>query len=61
MFKLLKILIFYWKRISKKKKQKQNKKEDLEMLLGALGGNLLENMLTGKRMLRASYGSKMDF
>ena len=31
------------------------------MLLGALGGNLLENMLTGKGMLRASYGSKMDF
>ena len=31
------------------------------MLLGALGGNLLENMLTGKRMLRASYASKMNF
>ena len=31
------------------------------MLLGALGSNLLENMLTGKRMLRASYDLKWIF
>ena len=61
MFKLLKILIFYWKRISKKTTTKKQERGFLGMLLGALGGNLLENMLTGKRMLRASYGSKMNF
>ena len=28
------------------------------MLLGTLGASLLGNMLTGKRVLRADYGSK---
>ena len=30
------------------------------MLLGTLGARLLENMLTGKRILRAGYRSKKD-
>ena len=28
------------------------------MLLGTLGARLLENMLTGKGIIRAGYGSK---
>ena len=36
---------------------KQKKKGGfLEMLLGTLGASLLGNMLTGKGILRASYG-----
>ena len=31
------------------------------MLLGTLGASLLRNMLTGKGILKTSYGSKMDF
>ena len=30
----------------------------VSMLLGILGANLLENMLTGKGSIRAVYGSK---
>ena len=33
----------------------------LGMLLGTLGASLLRNMLTGKGILKTSYGSKMDF
>ena len=57
MFKLVKILIFCWKKLLKKFKMKQKEK----------GASLLGNMLTGKgagygkRMLRDGYGSKMDF
>ena len=41
-------------------KQKQ-KGGSLGMLLSTLGASLLGNMLTGKGMLWAGYGNKMDF
>ena len=31
------------------------------MFLGTLGASLLGNISTGKGMLRAGYGNKMDF
>ena len=31
------------------------------MLLGTLGANLLANLLTGKGILRAGSGKKLDF
>ena len=47
-------------------KTNQNETKDqkggfLRMLLGTLEDSLLGNMLTEKGMLRAGYGSKMDF
>ena len=59
MFKLLKILIFSWKGITKKIENeiKQNG-GFLGILLGTLGASLLGNMLTGKGLIRASYGNK---
>ena len=39
-------------------KQKKKKEEFLVMLIGTLGASLLGNMLTGKAMLKAGYGSK---
>ena len=54
------MLIFYWKELLKKiKVKRKNKKEAfLDMLIGTLDGSLLENMLTAKGMLRASYENK---
>ena len=47
---------------------KEQKRGFLSMLLGTLGASLLENILAGKgmnrageRIVRASYGNKMDF
>ena len=42
-----------------KNKTKEQKGEFLGMLLGTLGASLLRNMLTGKGMLRAVYGSSI--
>ena len=58
--KLLKILIFCWKELLKQLTMKQKKQKGgfLGMLLGTLGASLLGNMLTGKGVLRASYGNK---
>ena len=59
MFKLLKILIFSWKGITKKIENEIIQKGGfLGILLGTLGVRLLGNMLTGKGLLRASYGNK---
>ena len=60
MFKFLKILIFYWKKLLKQieNETKQQIAGFLGMLLGTLEPNLLGNMLTGKGMLRSCYGSK---
>ena len=59
MFKLLKILIFSWKGITKKIENEIKQKGGfLGILLGTLGASLLGNMLTGKGLLRASYGNK---
>ena len=33
----------------------------LSILLGTLGASLLENLLSGKEIIRAGYGNKMDF
>ena len=44
---------------------KNNTKEQkgglLNMLLGTLGASFLGNLLTGKVIVRAGYGNKMDF
>ena len=40
---------------------KEQKGGFLGMLLGTLGASLLGNMITGKGILRAGYGSEMDF
>ena len=59
MFKLLKILIFSWKGITKKiENEIIQKGRFLGILLGTLGVSLLGNMLTGKGLLRASHGNK---
>ena len=42
-----------------KNETKEQKEGFLEMLLGTLGASLLGNMWTGKRMLRAGYGSSI--
>ena len=41
-----------------KNEAKEQKRGFLGMLLGTLGASLLENMLTGKGILRAGSGSK---
>ena len=41
-----------------KNETKEQNGRFLGMLLGTLGASLLENMLTGKGMLRAGYGYK---
>ena len=41
-----------------KNETKEQKGEFLSMLLGTLGASLLGNLLTGKRILRASSGNK---
>ena len=41
-----------------KNETKEQKGEFLRMLLGAIGANLLENMLTGKGILRVGYRNK---
>ena len=73
MFKLLRILIFHWKflKVTKTIENKtKERKEFLGMLFGTLGASLLGNMLTwkwiliagnGKWLMRADYGSKIDF
>ena len=40
---------------------KEQKGGFLSMLLGTLGASLLGNLLTGKGIVRAGYGNKMDF
>ena len=59
LFKLLKILIFYW-RVTKtiKNETKEQKGRFLSMLLGTLGASLSGNILTGKGIVRAGYGNK---
>ena len=57
MFKLLKILIFYWKELLKQLKMKK-KGRFLGTLLVTLAASLLGNMLTGKEVFRADYGNK---
>ena len=41
-----------------KNKTKEQKAVFLGMLLGTLGASLLENVLAGKRIVRAFYGNK---
>ena len=40
---------------------KEQKEGFLGMLLGTLGASLVENLLTGKGIVRAGYGNEMDF
>ena len=62
MFKLLKILIVYWKGLQKQSQwNKKQKQGFLSMLLGTLGASLLGNMFTVKGIVRAGYGNKMNF
>ena len=62
MFKLLKILIVYWKGLQKQSQwNKEQKQGFLSMLLGTLGASLLGNMFTVKGIVRAGYGNKMNF
>ena len=60
MFKLLKILIFYLKELLKQliMKKRYQKERFLGMLLVTFGASLLGNILTGKGILRAGYGTK---
>ena len=60
MFKLLKNLIFYWKKVTKtiKNETKKQKGAFLGMLLETLGASLLENKLKGKGVGRAGYENK---
>ena len=44
-----------------KNEAKEQKGGFLSMLLGALGASLLGNLLSGKGIVRAGYGNKMDF
>ena len=55
LFKLLKIVMLYWKKLLKqlKMKQKNKKGEFLGMLLSTLRASLLGNMLRGKWIVRA--------
>ena len=41
-----------------KTEAKEQKGEFLRMLLGTLGAILLDNMVTGKEMLKSAYGNK---
>ena len=56
---LLKILDYYYKESLKQLKMKQKNKKGgyLNMLLGTLGLSLLGNILAGKGIIRAEYGS----
>ena len=60
MFKRLKILIFFWERVTKtiKNETKEQKGGFLKMLLGTLGASLLGNILAGKEIVRAGSGNK---
>ena len=60
MFKLLKILIFYWKELSKQLKMKQENKKGgfLGILWGTLGASLLGNILAVKGIVIAGYENK---
>ena len=60
MFKLLKILIFLLKGVTKtiKNERKEQKGGFLSMLLGTLGASLLGNLLAGKVIVRAGSGNK---
>ena len=60
MLKLLKNLIFYWKKVTKtiKNETKKQKGGFLWMLLETLGASLLGNKLTGKGVGRAGYENK---
>ena len=50
-----------WKRTTKTiENETKQKGEFLRMLLGTLWASLLGNMLTGKEILRASYGHKEE-
>ena len=63
MSKLLKILIFYWRKFTTKTILNETKEQNggtLGMLLGTVEASLLGNMLTGKGMLRAGYGIKKE-
>ena len=40
---------------------KEQKGGLLSMLLGSLGASFLGSLLTGKGIVRAGYGNKMDF
>ena len=42
-------------------KTKEQKGEILSMLLSTLGASLLENLLLGKRIVRAGFGNKTSF
>ena len=44
-----------------KNETKEQKGGFLSMLLGTLGASLLGNLLSGKGIVRAGYGNKMDF
>ena len=61
MFKLLKILIFYWNESQTITNQtKERKGGSLGMLLGTLGASLLGNFLAGKGILRTGSGNKKE-
>ena len=59
MFKLLKILIFCYKKSPKQLKIKQKKQKGgfLSMLLGTLEASLSGNLLAGKGIVRAGSGN----
>ena len=63
MFKLLKILMFYWKESLKQFKKKQKKKKGgfLSMLLGTLGASSLGNLLARKGIVRAGSAKQLEF
>ena len=44
-----------------KNETKEQKAGILSMLLGTLGASLLGNLLSGKGIVRAGYGNKVDF
>ena len=63
LFKLLKILLFLWKGVTKtiRNETKEQKGGFLSMLLGTLGASLLGNVLTIKGVVRAGTGKQWDF
>ena len=61
LFKLLKILIFYWKEFGKQLKKKKNskkKKRIFRNVIRYVRSCLLGNILTRKKILKAGYGNK---